>query len=62
MKRWPWKSAPARQRPGVRTLVTMKHVGVNVAADPLMTLAYVGTEGGHGAAFGRRPHALFQPE
>ncbi|MEW6263182.1 MAG: indolepyruvate ferredoxin oxidoreductase subunit alpha [Thermodesulfobacteriota bacterium] len=31
---------------GVRTLVTMKHVGVNVAADPLMTLAYVGTEGG----------------
>ena len=31
---------------GVRTMVTMKHVGVNVAADPLMTLAYVGTEGG----------------
>lgn len=31
---------------GLRTLVTMKHVGVNVAADPLMTLAYVGTEGG----------------
>jgi indolepyruvate ferredoxin oxidoreductase alpha subunit len=24
----------------------MKHVGVNVAADPLMTLAYVGVEGG----------------
>jgi indolepyruvate ferredoxin oxidoreductase alpha subunit len=31
---------------GLRTLVTMKHVGVNVAADPLMTLAYVGVEGG----------------
>ena len=31
---------------GVRTLVTMKHVGVNVAADPLMTLAYIGVEGG----------------
>ncbi|MEW5721848.1 MAG: indolepyruvate ferredoxin oxidoreductase subunit alpha [Thermodesulfobacteriota bacterium] len=31
---------------GVRTLVTMKHVGLNVAADPLMTLAYVGVEGG----------------
>ena len=31
---------------GVRTLVAMKHVGVNVAADPLMTLAYVGVEGG----------------
>jgi indolepyruvate ferredoxin oxidoreductase, alpha subunit len=31
---------------GIRTLVTMKHVGVNVAADPLMTLAYVGVDGG----------------
>lgn len=31
---------------GVRTLVVMKHVGVNVAADPLMTLAYVGVEAG----------------
>ncbi|RLB15775.1 MAG: indolepyruvate ferredoxin oxidoreductase subunit alpha, partial [Deltaproteobacteria bacterium] len=31
---------------GLRTMVTMKHVGVNVAADPLMTLAYVGTKGG----------------
>jgi indolepyruvate ferredoxin oxidoreductase alpha subunit len=31
---------------GVRTMVTMKHVGLNVAADPLMTLAYVGVNGG----------------
>lgn len=31
---------------GVRTLVTMKSVGLNVAADPLFTLAYVGVEGG----------------
>ena len=31
---------------GAPTLVTMKHVGVNVAADPLMTLAYIGTPGG----------------
>ena len=31
---------------GLPTLVTMKHVGVNVAADPLMTLAYIGTPGG----------------
>lgn len=31
---------------GAMCLVTMKHVGVNVAADPLMTLAYVGTPGG----------------
>jgi indolepyruvate ferredoxin oxidoreductase alpha subunit len=31
---------------GAMTLVTMKHVGVNVAADPLLTLAYTGTPGG----------------
>ena len=31
---------------GARAIVTMKHVGLNVAADPLMTLAYIGVEGG----------------
>ncbi len=31
---------------GVRTLVTMKQVGLNVASDPLMSLAYVGVKGG----------------
>jgi indolepyruvate ferredoxin oxidoreductase alpha subunit len=31
---------------GARSIVTMKHVGLNVAADPLLTLAYVGTVGG----------------
>jgi len=31
---------------GARTLVTMKHVGVNVAADPLLTFAYTGVNGG----------------
>lgn len=31
---------------GTRTLVTMKQVGLNVASDPLMSLAYVGVEGG----------------
>ncbi len=31
---------------GLASLVTMKHVGVNVAADPLMTLAYVSSPGG----------------
>ncbi len=31
---------------GLRTLTCMKHVGMNVAADVLMTLAYVGTKGG----------------
>lgn len=31
---------------GKRSLVTMKHVGLNVAADPLFTLAYTGVRGG----------------
>lgn len=31
---------------GMRTLVTMKQVGLNVASDPLMSLAYIGVKGG----------------
>ena len=31
---------------GARALVTMKHVGLNVAADPLFTAAYTGVNGG----------------
>jgi len=31
---------------GLRTLVTMKHVGLNVAADPFMVFPYAGTNGG----------------
>lgn len=31
---------------GARSLVTMKQVGLNVASDPLMSLAYVGVKGG----------------
>jgi len=31
---------------GARTLVTMKHVGLNVAADPLFTASYIGVKGG----------------
>ena len=31
---------------GARTLACMKHVGVNVAADPLFTFAYTGVNGG----------------
>ena len=30
---------------GARALVTMKHVGLNVAADPLFTVAYTGVTG-----------------
>lgn len=32
---------------GARVLATMKHVGVNVAADPLFTAAYTGVGGGY---------------
>ena len=31
---------------GARALATMKHVGVNVAADPLFTVSYTGVRGG----------------
>ncbi|MDR2180182.1 MAG: indolepyruvate ferredoxin oxidoreductase subunit alpha [Synergistaceae bacterium] len=31
---------------GVRALAAMKHVGVNVAADPMFTFAYMGVNGG----------------
>ncbi len=31
---------------GFRTLAAMKHVGINVAADPVFTLAYTGVRGG----------------
>ena len=31
---------------GARTLCCMKHVGVNVAGDPLFTAAYTGVNGG----------------
>ena len=31
---------------GARTIVSMKHVGLNVAADPLYTAAYTGVNGG----------------
>lgn len=31
---------------GVRSMVTMKQVGLNVASDPLMSLTYVGIKGG----------------
>lgn len=38
--------AAAAANSGVRTFCMMKHVGLNVAADPLMTLAYVGVTAG----------------
>ena len=38
--------AAATANSGVRTMCVMKHVGLNVAADALVTLAYVGVKGG----------------
>ena len=38
--------AAAAANSGVRSMCMMKHVGVNVAADVLMTLAYLGTRAG----------------
>ena len=38
--------AAAAANSGVRSMCMMKHVGVNVAADALMTLAYLGTRAG----------------
>jgi len=39
--------AAAASHSGLRALTCMKHVGVNVASDALMTYAYVGCKGGH---------------
>ena len=38
--------AAAAANSGVRSMCVMKHVGINVAADAMMTLAYVGVKGG----------------
>ncbi len=40
------ESASAAAQCGVRSLVSMKHVGLNVASDAFMTLAYVGVKAG----------------
>jgi indolepyruvate ferredoxin oxidoreductase alpha subunit len=40
------ETAVGCSRAGVRTLVAMKHVGLNVAADPLLTLTETGVNGG----------------
>ncbi|MBW2193917.1 MAG: indolepyruvate ferredoxin oxidoreductase subunit alpha, partial [Deltaproteobacteria bacterium] len=38
--------AAATANSGLRSMAVMKHVGLNVASDVLMTLAYIGVEGG----------------
>jgi indolepyruvate ferredoxin oxidoreductase alpha subunit len=39
------EAAAAAAYTGARTMVTMKQVGLNVASDPLMSLAYIGIKG-----------------
>jgi len=39
--------AAAASHAGLRALTCMKHVGLNVASDALMTYAYIGSKGGH---------------
>jgi indolepyruvate ferredoxin oxidoreductase alpha subunit len=41
-----YETAVGASYAGKRALCSMKHVGVNVAADPLMTSAYLGIKGG----------------
>ena len=41
-----FEAAAGASLAGARVIATMKHVGLNVAADPLMTLSYIGVEGG----------------
>ena len=40
------ESAAGAAMAGARSIATMKHVGLNVAADPLLTLGYTGVVGG----------------
>lgn len=42
---------------GKRVICSMKHVGLNVASDPFMTSAYLGTKGGFVLAIGDDPGA-----
>lgn len=47
MKRLHWmEAAIGASVAGARSLASMKHVGVNVAADPMFTYAYMGINGG----------------
>ena len=46
----------------VRAVVVMKHVGLNVAADPLMTLAYTRCQRRFSARRGRRSRVLLFAE
>ena len=61
-RRSPWRSRLGAAFAGARALVTMKHVGLNVAADPLFTAAYTGVDGRPGRRLRRRSRPGLQPE
>ncbi len=44
----------ARALPDARSFCGMKHVGLNVAADPFYTMSYIGVNGGMVLGSGRR--------
>ncbi len=52
--------AAAAANCGLRSMCTMKHVGVNVAADALITLAYIGVKGGLVVVSADRPVSVVQ--
>lgn len=46
MKKQPWRPPLGMSYAGKRTMVCMKHVGLNVAADVFMNAAITGINGG----------------
>ena len=61
-RRSPWRSPSARPWPASAAPACMKHVGLNVAADPLFTIAYTGVNAGMVIWRGRRPGNALLPE
>ena len=61
-RRWRLRSAIGVAFAGARAIVTMKHVGLNVAADPLFTVAYTRLDGRADHSLGRRSRHGVQPE
>ena len=61
-RRWRWKSPSARPSAARGRMATMKHVGLNVAADPLFTAAYTGVSGALVVVSADDPGHGLQPE
>ena len=45
-RKWRRRSLPGASFAGARSFCAQKHVGLNVAADPLFTMSYIGVNGG----------------